>query len=155
VVTAFNNGDTAAHVTVPVATPGTTWQIAFGSGGATESGTSLSLTIPPVSALVTAPAAAIPTSAPAATKLKESPDPLTSYDLLAATVTGEPVSVTYALRRPGGTWRRLALDDSAPYRAFVDPARYPKHTRLDAVAVARALDGSVSVSPVVTFVANG
>ena len=108
-----------------------------------------------MSALVAAPAAAIPTSAPAAPKLKESPDPLTSYDLLAATVPGAPVSVTFALRRTGGAWQRLAIDDSAPYRAFVDPTRYPKHERLDAVAVARALDGSVSVSPVVTFVANG
>ncbi len=155
VVTAFNNGTTAAHVTVPVATPNTTWQLAFGSGTAGETGTSLSLTIPPVSALVAAPAAAVPQTAPAAPKLKESPDPLTSYDLLAATVPGEPVSVTFALRRKGGTWQRLAIDDSAPYRAFVDPARYQKHEQLDAVAVARALDGSVSVSSVATFVANG
>jgi hypothetical protein len=34
-------------------------------------------------------------------------------------------------------------------------ARYPKHARLDAVAVARALDGSVSLSSVATFVTNG
>jgi hypothetical protein len=66
-----------------------------------------------------------------------------------------PVSVTFALRRKGGTWQRLAIDDSAPYRAFVDPGLYPKHERIDAVAVAHALDGRVSVSPVTTFAANG
>ncbi len=65
------------------------------------------------------------------------------------------MSVTFALRRKGGTWQRLAVDDSAPYRAFVDPGRYTKHERLDAVAVARALDGTVSVSQVATFTANG
>ena len=155
VVTAFNNGTAPAHVTVPVATPNTDWQLAFGSGTAGEQGTNLSLTIPAVSALVAVPAAAIPKTAPAAPKLKASPDPLTSYDLLTATVPGGPVSVTFALRHKGGSWQRLAIDDSAPYRAFVDPARYPKHERLDAVAVARALDGSVSVSSVATFVANG
>jgi glycosidase len=156
IVTAFNNGAAAAHVTVPVATPNTNWQLAFGSGTTVgAAGTNLSLTIPPVSALVAVPAAAIPKAAPAAPKLKASPDPLTSYDLLTATVPGGPVSVTFALRRKGGSWQRLAIDDSAPYRAFVDPTRYPKHERLDAVAVARALDGSVSVSSVATFVANG
>ena len=155
VVTAFNNGTAPAHVTVPVATPNTDWQLAFGSGTAGEQGTNLSLTIPAVSALVAVPAAAIPKTAPAAPKLKASPDPLTSYDLLTATVPGGPVSVTFALRHKGGSWQRLAIDDSAPYRAFVDPARYPKHERLDAVAVARPLDGSVSVSSVATFVANG
>ena len=33
-VAAFNNGAAAAHVTVPVATPNTNWQLAFGSGTA-------------------------------------------------------------------------------------------------------------------------
>ena len=48
VVVGFNNGTTAAHVTVATATPGASWSIAFGSG--TASG-SLALTIPPVSAV--------------------------------------------------------------------------------------------------------
>jgi glycosidase len=154
VVTAFNNGP-AAKVTVPVATPNATWQVAFGGGTATAAGANLSLTIPAVSALVAVPGAAIPKAPPPTPKLKESADPLTSYDLLAATVPGDPVSVTFALRRRGGSWQRLAIDDSAPYRAFVDPSRYAKHERLDAVAVARGLDGTVSVSPVATFTANG
>ena len=153
VVTAFNNGDTAAKVTVrsrPRARPGRSRSAAERPPRAAAS-----LTIPPVSALVAVPAATIPAAAPAAPKLKEPADPLTSYDLLSATVPGAPVSVTFALRRQGGAWQRLAIDDSAPYRAFVDPTHYPKHERLDAVAVARALDGSVSVSPVMTFTANG
>ena len=48
VVTAFNNGDTPAKVTFPVATPDASWQLVFGSGAATGSGKSLSLTIPAV-----------------------------------------------------------------------------------------------------------
>ncbi len=155
VVTAFNNGAASAKVTVPVATPNSTWQIAFGSGAATGAASTVSLTIPPVSALVAAPAATVPQAAPSVPQLKESADPLTSYDLLAAKVAGAPVSVTFALRRKGGGWQRLAIDDSAPYRAFVDPGRYAKHERIDAVAVARALNGAVSVSRIATFTANG
>jgi hypothetical protein len=154
VVTAFNNGATSANVTVPVATPNASWQVEFGSGSATASGSTLSLTIPPVSALVAAPSTVIPKVAPGAPKLKESSDPLTSYDLLAATVGGEPVSVWFAIRRKGGAWQKIAVDDSAPYRGFIDPGRFKKGERVDAVAVARALDGSVSVSPVVTFTAQ-
>jgi hypothetical protein len=45
----------------------------------------------------------------------------------------------------------VAVDDSAPYRAFVDPLRFAKREKVDAVAVARGLDGSAAVSPVVTF----
>jgi glycosidase len=155
VVTAFNNGSASIKVQVAVAAPGSLWQVAFGSGTATKTGAGLSLTIPAVSALVAVPVAAIPKAAPSKPKLKESADPLTSYDLLAATVPGGPVSVTFAVRRSGGAWQRLAVDDSAPYRAFVDPGRYARHARVDAVAVARGLDGTVSVSPVTTFVANG
>jgi len=151
VVTAFNNGDTAAKVTVPVATPNATWQVAFGTGAATASNASLTLTIPPVSAIVAAPSTVIPKAAAAKPTLKESADALTSYDLLAATVPGEPVSVWFAIRRKGGTWQKVAVDDSAPYRGFIDPSRFKKRERVDAVAVARALDGSVSVSPVVAF----
>jgi hypothetical protein len=66
-------------------------------------------------------------------------------------VPGAPVSVWFATRRAGGSWQKVAVDDSAPYRGFVDPARFGKRERLEAVAVARGLDGSVSVSPVVTF----
>ena len=63
VVVGFNNGATAAHVTVATATPGASWSIAFGSG--TASG-SLALTIPPVSAVLAVPSASLPAT-PAAT----------------------------------------------------------------------------------------
>jgi hypothetical protein len=48
----------------------------------------------------------------------------------------------------------VAIDDSAPYRAFLEPARFQKHERVRGVAVARGTDGSVAVSPVVTFQPN-
>ncbi|HEU5363744.1 MAG TPA: alpha-amylase family glycosyl hydrolase [Gaiellaceae bacterium] len=148
VVVAFNNGASTAKVTVPVATPTSTWSVAFGTGSASGG---LTLAIPPVSALVAVPGSPIPKAPPASPRLTAKPDDLTQYVALTATVPGAPVSVWFATRRRGGGWQRVAVDDSVPYRGFVDPARFKKRERVDAVAVARGLDGSVSVSRVVTF----
>ena len=148
VAVAFNSGDTASRVTVPTATPGATWNIVFGSGSASGD---LTLQVPPVSALVAVTSTHIPARAPGTPKLVAEADPLTSYELLSASVPDGPASVWFAIRRPGGAWQRLAVDDSAPYRAFVDPATYRKATRLQAVAVARGVGGMVRSSPVVSF----
>jgi hypothetical protein len=66
----------------------------------------------------------------------------------ARLTTADPVSVTFAVRRGSGAWRRLAADDAPPYRAFVEPGRYRKGEKVDLVAIATATDGSVAVSPV-------
>jgi glycosidase len=152
-VAAFNNGTAAATVTVPTATSAATWSVAFGSG--TVRG-NLTLTIPPVSAVVAVPATTLPKASPAKPALTTRPDDLTSLYRLGATVAGAaPVSVAFAVRRSGGAWQRIAIDDSAPYRAFLEPGQFKKRERVQAVAVARGLDGSVAVSPVVTFRPNG
>jgi hypothetical protein len=155
-VTAFNNGDSAARVTVSTGTPGSTWSLAYGSGTAVAgSSTSVTLTIPPVSAVVARPSAAIPAGKPPVPTLKAGPDSISSYYALSAGVAGgRPVTVAFALRAPGGGWRRLAVDDSAPYRALLDPRRYRKGSRLEAVAIARGFDGSTSVSRVLAVKPN-
>ena len=136
-VVGFNNGTVPATVTVPIA----------------SSAAKLTLTIPPVSARVVFPAA-IPKAPPTKPKLAGGSDDLTSYYRLSASVAGGPVSVWFAIRRAGGVWQRLAADDSAPYRAFLEPGRFRKHERVQAVAVARGTDGSVAASPVGSFVPN-
>jgi hypothetical protein len=151
IVVAFNNGTTTAHVTVATATPGASWSIAFGSGTSTGS---LALTIPPVSAVAAVPSASLPATRAGNPALVGKPDALTSLYLLSATVPGAPVSVTFATRRKSGTWQRVAVDDSAPYRAFLEPARFAKRARVDAVAVARGANGSVTVSKVVSVIPN-
>jgi hypothetical protein len=136
-VVGFNNGTAPATETVPIA----------------SSAEKLTLTIPPVSARVVFPAA-IPKASPAKPKLSGGSDVLTSYYRLLASVAGGPVSVWFAIRRAGGAWQRVAADDSAPYRAFLEPGRFRKHERIQAVAVARGTDGSVAASPVGSFVPN-
>ena len=69
----------------------------------------------------------------------------------ATVATAQPLSVAFAVSRAGGAWRRLSVDDSPPYRAFVDPKRYRRGERLYLVAIARSLDGTTALSPVVSF----
>ena len=76
--------------------------------------------------------------------------------LLVSDTTAPPdgagaVSVTVAVKRARGGWTRLAADDSPPFRAFLDPLRYRRNELVHLVAVARGLDGSTAVSPVVPF----
>ena len=79
-------------------------------------------------------------------------DDLSSMWRVAATVKGAaPVSVAFGVKRPKGKWQRLAIDDTPPYRAFLDPAKFRRKEKVQLVAVERALDGSTSVSPVGTF----
>ena len=61
---------------------------------------------------------------------------------------GGPRSVAFALKRVGRPWRRLAVDDSPPYRAFIDPRRYRRGETVHLVAIARELEGRVAVSRV-------
>jgi glycosidase len=150
-VTAFNNGDAAEKVTVSTATPGALWTVAYGPG-TVASGAALTLTLPPVSALLAVPSTGIPQAAPGVPKLSAAEDALSSYDAFQATVPGPPVSVTFAVSRHSGPWRRIAIDDSAPYRAFVDPGTFAKRERIRVVAVARSLAGQTATSKVVTFV---
>jgi len=148
VVVAFNNGDQAAKVTVTPATHATTWSVVFGGGTATGN---LTLTIPPASGIVVVPTAPLPKSAPGKPTLSAAPDELSDYFALSARVAGGPVSVWFAVRRKGGAWQKVAVDDSAPYRGFLDPSRFKKGETVDGVAVARGLDGTVAVSSVVPF----
>jgi glycosidase len=153
VVTAFNNGSKAATVKVQTATPAAAWSVAFGNGGASGN---LTLTLPPVSALVAVPSASMPKVPPTKPTVTGRADDLTSYYRLGVTGTGtSPVSVAFAIRRRGGTWQRVAIDDSAPYRAFLTPARFKKHEKVEAIAVARGLGGTISQSKIASFVPNG
>jgi hypothetical protein len=69
----------------------------------------------------------------------------------AAIAGGDPASVSFAVRRKGSAaWKRLGVDDGAPYRVFVDPRGFSKGEVVSLVAVVRASDGSVSTSPVLS-----
>ena len=142
---AFNNGDTAASAAVAAA-----GRVVFGTG-TLQNGR---ITVPPLSAVVVAQQP-LATGAKTAVTLAAKPDDLTAYFALTATAGAQPVSVAFAIRRAGGAWQRVAVDDSAPYRAFLDPTRFKRHEKVQGIAVARGVGGTVSVSHIATFTPNG
>jgi hypothetical protein len=68
---------------------------------------------------------------------------------VSVAAAAQPLNVAFAVKRAGSGWRRVAVDDSPPYRAFLDPSAYRRNETVHVVAVARALDGTTAVSAVV------
>jgi glycosidase len=151
-VVAFNSGAAAAKATIATATPSSAWSLLLGSAAPGKSSASgqLALSVPPLSAVVLRADSDLPKRAVSKPSLQFGTDPLSgTLKVASAKVsTADPVSVAFAARRGSGSWRRLATDDSPPYRAFVEPGRYRKGEKVDLVAIATATDGSVSVSSV-------
>jgi hypothetical protein len=111
------------------------------------------VTVPAVGALLLEAAKQFPVARAPKPKLQVGGDGLSNLFVAKAKVAGrQPLTVAFAYRRAGSSkWKRLDVDDSPPYRAFLDPARFKKHARLQLVAIARSLDGSTATSKVVGF----
>ena len=93
----------------------------------------------------------LPRRGPARLTLKIAPDRFTNLVRITADATSvDPLSVSFAVKRPGRMWSRIGTDDGAPYAVFVDPGDYRRRQAVSFVAVVRSSDGSVSASPVVT-----
>ena len=154
-VAAFNAAPTSARVTVPTATPAATWQPLLGTAAPTTSDTAgrLTLTVPPLTAVLMRADADLPVRSPGATTVRVTPDDLSSLHRVQASVaSADPVTVTLAMRRDGdAAWRRLGVDASPPYRAFADLGRIRAGTRVHFVAVVRSSSGVVSTSPVTSI----
>ena len=148
-VAAFNSGTTTARVVVPTSTRSATWTGVLGVDSRSNDAGGLVLSIPPTGALLLRAEAELPVARPAAPTLKTSADDLTELVRVTATPSAKTVSVAFAVRRATGGWRRLAADDSPPYRAFLDPKSYRRKETVHLVAIARALDGTTAVSAVV------
>jgi glycosidase len=152
VVVAFNNGASPASASVQTSTA-SAWTTLLGPGATRVSDPSakLALTVPATSALLLKADGDVSAAPPGKPKLVVKGDDLSSLWAASATVSGiAPVSVAFAVRR-GMTWRRLDVDTSPPYRAFLDPAKFHKNERVSVVAIARGLDGTTAVSAVVPF----
>ena len=149
----FNAGEEPARVTVETATPDAGWEALLGNVTRPSNRDGrMTLTVPPLSALLLRAGADLPKRGAAKATLRVKPDEISSLLRVSATAsTLDPLSVTFAVRRAGGkAWTRLGVDDSAPYALYLDPRRYRKGERISLVAVARASDGSISTSPVLS-----
>ena len=150
---AFNASETAATVTVQTATPSSAWAPLLGAIATTASLANgrTTLRIPPLSAALFRAGNELPRRGAARLRLKLAADRFTNLVRISAGATSvDPLSVSFAVKRPGKKWARIGTDDGAPYGAFVDPRDFSRGQPVSFVAVARASDGSVSTSPVLT-----
>jgi glycosidase len=151
---AFNAGETTARATVRLATPSASWTPLLGATEPvrTAANGSVTLTLPPLGAVLFRADADVAAGAPGAVTVKVAPDDLSALRKVAVTVAGgAPVSVAVAVRRDTGkVWQRVGIDGSAPYRVFLDPRRFRRGETIHVLAVARSLDGATTRSRVVT-----
>jgi hypothetical protein len=155
VVAAFNNGTAPVRVTVRTATPSSSWHALLGGGVARSDARGwVGLQIPAIGAVLFAASERVPLADDApAPRLTVGPDDFTELTRLRARVPGTtPVSIAFAVKREGEGWTRLAVDDSPPFRAYVDPRRFARGKRVEVLAVARTLDGKTALSNVSAFV---
>jgi hypothetical protein len=135
-------------------TPSSAWAPLLGTTRVTSTAAGqLTFTVPAIGALLLRAEKQIPVAKAVAPTVQTGSDDLTELVRVSATPGGSrTVSVAFAVKRARTGWRRLATDDSFPYRAFLDPAAYKRGETLHVVAIARGLDGSLAVSPVTPVV---
>ncbi|HVS84712.1 MAG TPA: alpha-amylase family glycosyl hydrolase [Gaiellaceae bacterium] len=157
-LTVFNSDTAPATLTFPTATPSSGWTSLFGDAGSVQSDAkgTVTVTVPAEGALLLEAQQTIPVAKAPTPKLTVHSDSLTDLWAVNAAVSGTaPVTVAFAVKRASGGWKRLDVDDSPPYRAFLDPAKYKKNESVQLAAIVRALDGSTATSKVVTFRVHG
>ena len=150
---AFNASESAVTVAVQTATPSSAWTSLLGTSSATASLANgrTTLRIPPLSAALFRGEATLPRRGAARLTLRIAPDRFTNLVRIGADASSvDPLNVAFAIKRPGKKWTRIGTDDGAPYGAFVDPRGVERGQSVSFVAVARASDGTVSTSRVVT-----
>ncbi|MEU8220709.1 pullulanase-type alpha-1,6-glucosidase [Micromonospora taraxaci] len=140
-VVAVNNADTAQTVTVDTWSAGATFTGIYGDTGRATANADgkLSLTVPPLSAVVhrAGTPVARPAAAPRITVTL--PDaPVATRAAVTAQVTGDPLTtVTVAARVAGGRWTLLGSADRAPYTVQHDLTGLAGGTRVEYKAVVR------------------
>jgi len=147
---AFNAGMVAQRARFASSTA-SAWTPLYGTTAPLQSsvGADVTLTIPPLTAVLYR-ANGAPRTTPLRPGIAIVPDDLSGLLRLNSPGTLGPRSVAFALKRGGRPWQRLAVDDSPPYRAFLDPRRYRRGETLHLVAVARDLAGEIAVSRVLS-----
>ncbi len=149
----FNASEDEQSVTATTATPSSLWLQYTGSDVKrvdSDANGRVSVVVGSLDAVLLRAESQLPRRGAARATLRFGTDRFTNLKVLTASVTGrDPVSVTFAVRRPGAkSWARVAVDDGAPYRAFLDPKRFRRGEKIAAVAVVRSSDGVVSTTPV-------
>ncbi|WP_367182161.1 alpha-amylase family glycosyl hydrolase [uncultured Arthrobacter sp.] len=155
-VVALNNSEEAQTAEIPTYMPSRTFKSVYGEGEdrvkSARDG-SLTVTVPPLSAVVYEAAGRIPASksAPAISLAQPAPAEADNGRMLVeADVDGSSFyQVSFEARTAGGDWTPIGTDDNAPYRVFHDVAALDPGTPLEYRAVVLDNKGHTAGSGVV------
>ena len=154
-VVALNNDETARTVLIPTYVGKRTFERVYGSGPAkikSRSDRRLSVSVPPLSAVVYRLNGRIPhsKSAPDVTVQSATPAPQSRSRMeVSANVAGSSFyEVTFQAKVGGGNWTTIGTDDNAPYRVFHDVTGHRSGTPVQYRAVVLDNGGHTDVSSV-------
>ncbi|MEY4401035.1 MAG: hypothetical protein RL072_900 [Actinomycetota bacterium] len=150
-VTLFNNSTEPGVVVFKTSTPSTTFAVVWGDVAPAKSDADgfVRVEIPSLSAAILRADSKFPIvkRAPVVTV---GPDDFSELWLLSAETSESPQEVSFLID-DGSGWRRVAVDDSYPYRAFVDPESLAAGSVSRIVAVSRFADRNVVRGNIITF----
>ena len=151
---AFNSGSTAKTVTVPTATPSTSWQSLLSGTVLNSSITGdLTLSVPARGTIILRAATQLPASdSNISVTLSAQIDTASQSVLLTSGVPNQDLgTVTFAMKVDSGSWSAIGSDDSRgfgmtwDYRTFVGSA-VPSGSKISFVAIYTSSSGTISVS---------
>ena len=150
-MTIFNNSIESRLLEFATSTPSATFTAVWGGVESTNSDADgfVSVEVPPLSAAILRAEAQFPL-AKQPPVVFVAPDDFSELWLLSAETSESPQEVSFLID-DGTGWRRVAVDDSYPYRAFVDPDALPAGSTSRIVAVSRFADGTLVSSGIATF----
>ncbi|NBR76759.1 MAG: hypothetical protein EBT73_05395, partial [Actinobacteria bacterium] len=150
-VTIFNNSTESRLLEFATSTPSATFTAVWGDVASTNSDADgfVSVEVPPLSAAILRAEAKFPLVKQPPVVFA-APDDFSELWLLSAETSESPQEVSFLID-DGTGWRRVAVDDSYPYRAFVDPDALPAGSTSRIVAVSRFADGTLMRSDIAEF----
>jgi pullulanase-type alpha-1,6-glucosidase len=162
-VVALNNATTEKTATIPTFAPDASYAQLWPAGGAslrTDAASRLSVTVPPLSAVVFKAEQPIPAPA-GAPGITLTPPPAGSQVKGQIEVGADLAEgfgdcfcqVTFAAKPAGATqWQVLGTDDNAPYRVFYDVTGQPKGSTLQLKAIVKDSAGHLNADAISTIV---
>ena len=157
-VVAVNNAETAKTVQIPTYTAGMPFTKIYAAGNQTlitNDARQLTVTVPPLTAVVYKAAASIAasTAAPAIKISNLNGGKISGRAKVGATVAGTGFNqITFAAKVGNAQWTSLGTDDNPDYKVFFDTSKLTAGTRVQFRAVALDNAGHTSVSAPVTQV---
>ena len=163
---AFNDGDSATTFTSPVSTTNSSWSPISGSASTiSASGSNVTMTIPARSWVVLkADHTFTPQQSKLSITLKQPAldNNTPNWVGVSATVPGNDFeTVTFNIRKPGGSWSSLGSTDRRTfaadgvagglYRVYLHPANFKVGTKLQVMAVVQNANGVIAQSPIQNY----